>query len=124
MITNRGSEKRKGAKLLWLLLCLMMLVITGCHTMQFDVAKAKHEKVVEKTNWFFVFGWFPKREVDVALLCPSGVASIKEQTTFGDGLIDLLTLSIVYPRSVWYYCLPESAPNQVSQAAATQEVSR
>ncbi|MGP8153586.1 MAG: Bor/Iss family lipoprotein [Smithella sp.] len=92
------------------LLVFCFLTLQACHTLRFDIESEQHATVVEDTNWFFLFGWFPTREVDVAQKCPHGAAAIKEQTTFGDGLIGVITIDIVTPRSVWYYCLPAITP--------------
>lgn len=94
-----------------------ILVLSACHTLRFEIENVQHETVVEDTHWFYLFGWFPTVEVDVAGKCPHGAAAIKEQTTFGDGVIQLFTLDIVYPRSVWYYCLPAKTP---AKGAAVQ----
>ena|SRR6185369_82426 len=88
--------------------CLGLLMLQACHTLRFEIEGSNHDKVVEETNWFYLFGWFPTREIDVAGKCPKGAAAIKEQTTFGDGFIDFISLGVVSPRSIWYYCLPET----------------
>lgn len=88
-------------------ICLCLLMLQACHTMRFEIEGASHDRVVEETNWFYLYGLFPTREIDVAGKCPGGAAAIWEQTTFWDGFIDIVTLSIVSPRSVRYYCLPE-----------------
>jgi hypothetical protein len=90
--------------------CLFMTTLQGCHTMKFEIANVPHEKIVEDTNWFFVEGIFPTREIDVSLKCPAGVAAIREQTTFKDGFIGVISFGIVIPRSAVYYCLPEKKP--------------
>lgn len=103
-------------------ICLGLLMLQACHTMRFEIDSAPHDKVVEETNWFYLYGLFPTREIDVALKCPKGATAIKEQTTFGDGFIDLVSLGIVSPRSVWYYCLPEKA--QKATALPVQEAAK
>jgi hypothetical protein len=88
------------------ILFLFMTTLQACHTMKFEIENIAHEKLVEDTHWFFVEGLFPTRDIDVSLKCPSGAAAIKEQTTFGNGFISVISIGIVTPRSVWYYCLP------------------
>jgi len=95
-----------------ILLCLVMITVEACHTMKFEIENTQHEKIVEDTNWFFLAGLFPTREIDVSLKCPRGVSFIREQTTFGDGVIDFISFKIVSPRSVWYYCLAENNKEQ------------
>jgi len=102
-------------------LVFCFLALQACHTLRFDIENEQNETVVEDTNWFFLFGWFPTREIDVAKKCPHGAAAIKEQTTFGDGFISLITLDIVYPRSVWYYCLPAKTPGNKTAEDSLKE---
>lgn len=91
-----------------ILLCVGSMTLSACHTMRFEVVNEQHDKVIDETNWFYMFGWFPTKEIDTSQYCPTGTAAVKEQTTFGDGFIELITIGIVSPRSVWYYCLPEN----------------
>ena len=41
--------------------------------------------------------------------CPAGAVAVREETTFVDGLFDLITLSIYSPRSTTYYCAAEAS---------------
>jgi hypothetical protein len=83
--------------------------------MRFEVADRDHANVVYDRKAFFVWGLAPTKEVDVATHCPYGVAAIREETTFVDGLLGLVTLGIYQPRSSWYYCLH----NQVTPLPGT-----
>ena len=90
---------------------LLLLLVAGsaCHTMRFEVSGRDHANVVYERKAFFVWGLAPTREVDVATRCPYGVAAIREETTFVDGLLGFITLGIYQPRSSWYYCLERLA---------------
>jgi Bor protein len=101
-----------------------MMTLSACHTMRFEVEGVQHDKIVEETNWFFVEGLFPTREIDVSEYCPAGAAAIKEQTTFLNGLIGTITLGIATPRSVWYYCLPEKSKKMSTNALQQNEVTK
>jgi hypothetical protein len=92
--------------------------------MRFEIDSAAPEKAVEDTHWFYLFGWFPTMEIDVALKCPQGATAIKEQTTFGDGFIQIITLGIITPRSVWYYCLPGEKTPRNEAAYLLKEVEK
>ena len=87
------------------------MALSGCHTMHFEVSSDPHERVVYDRKSFFLWGLVPTREVDVSAHCPGGVAAIREETRFSDGLLEFVTLGIWQPRSSWYYCLRESAPS-------------
>jgi len=88
---------------------IFFLLIAGgaaCHTMQFEVTDQRESQVVFERKHFFLWGLVPTVEVDVRQHCPNGLAAVREQTTFVDGLFDFFTLGIWSPRSSWYYCLP------------------
>lgn len=111
---------RMKIAVLLVLTSLLMINLQACHTVRFELEKVQHDKVVEDTNWFYMFGWFPTRQVDVSQKCPAGAAALKEQTTFADGLIELFTIGIVSPRSAWYYCLPAATQLKPAVVAPLQ----
>jgi hypothetical protein len=87
--------------------CLVSLLVSlsGCHALTFDLVDAPHVSVVTERNAFFFGGLFPRRHGDALARCPHGVAKIREETTFGDGVISLLTLGVYTPRTSHYHCL-------------------
>ena len=86
-------------------LLLLLVAMSGCHTMRFEVSNEPHTQIVSHRKSFFFWGLTPRREMDVTQFCPDGVAAIREQTRFSDGLFSVMTLGIWQPRSSWYYCL-------------------
>jgi hypothetical protein len=88
-------------------LIAFLAVMSGCHTMQFEVANVDHDRVVDARNSFFFWGLSPDVAIDVSQYCPAGVAAVREQTTFRDILLGVVTLGIWQPRSSSYFCLPE-----------------
>ena len=64
---------------------------------------------LEERKSFYLWGLAPTRRVDVHEKCPYGVAQITEETTFGDGVFNLITLGIWAPRSTYYVCRPAPA---------------
>jgi hypothetical protein len=86
---------------------VLALLTAGCHTMRFDVGDGRVSEVVYERKSFYLGGLAPTRTVDVSLHCPHGAVAIKEQTTFVDGIFNLITLGIWTPRSSWYYCAEE-----------------
>jgi hypothetical protein len=87
------------ARILPLLTCL-----GGCHTFRFEVHDAPVAKTVYDRKAFFIGGLLPTNEIDLAAHCEHGVVRIREQTTFGDGFFNLISLGIYTPRSSWYEC--------------------
>jgi hypothetical protein len=85
-------------------LVIAPLLMTACHTMRFEVADGSSGTVVHDRKAFFLGGLVPTRHVDVADFCPNGAVAVGEETTFVDGLLSVLTLSIYTPRSSYYHC--------------------
>lgn len=79
----------------------------GCHSMRFEVGDGPVGREVYHRKAFYVAGLFPSREVDVSHHCPAGAVAVSEETTFLDGLLNVLTLTIYSPRSSTYYCAVE-----------------
>lgn len=98
----------RRARCLATLLVVCAVLAGACHSMRFDVAP---ERPVENTVYhrkaFFLFGLVPSREVVLTDHCPHGVVAVREDETFTDGLLRLVTLSIYTPRSSWYDCAAE-----------------
>jgi len=92
-----------------LVLLAAATLLGGCHTMRFEVGEGTSSNVVYHRKSFYVGGLFPTRTVDVSQFCPSGAVAVREETTFVDGLFNLVTLGIWTPRSSWYYCAAEEA---------------
>ena len=84
-----------------------ILLVTGCHTMRFDVREGARTTRVEERKYYFLFALVPTRTIDMREKCPNGVAAIHEETTFIDGVIDFFTLSLVAPRTTTYECLAD-----------------
>lgn len=52
----------------------------------------------------WMWGLVPAQPIDVRSECPSGVATIATQQTFGNGFLSMLTLGIWAPQSVTVTC--------------------
>src|SRR5262245_63979944 len=72
--------------------------------MRFEVGEGQVGEVVHDRKAFFLGGLAPTRTVDVAEFCPNGAVAVGEESTFGDGVLSFITLSIYTPRSSTYYC--------------------
>jgi hypothetical protein len=98
--------------------CLLAVVCAGlsaCHTMHFEITDEPHAEEVYDRKHYFLGGLVPTVEVDVRDHCPHGIAAVREEQTFVDGLLELPTLGIWSPRSSWYYCLPAPPPQGDTQ---------
>lgn len=88
--------------------CILSSAI-GCHTMRFDVASGPASEIVYERKSYYLGGLFPTRNIDVRDHCAHGAIAIREQTTFLDGFLNVITLGIWAPRSSWYHCAAEEA---------------
>ena len=80
------------------------LLLSACHTMRFEVADGPEGEVVHDRKSFWLGGLVNTQHVDVSQFCPNGAVAVREETTFVDGLIGFVTLSIYTPRSSYYHC--------------------
>ena len=88
---------------------LAVAVLAGCHTLRFELVDEEPDRVVYDRKSFFLWDLVATKVVDVSVYCPGGVAAIREETRFSDGLGSFVTLGIWQPRSSWYYCLHEAS---------------
>lgn len=83
------------------------LSLSACHTMRFELGDGPEGKVVHDRKTFWLAGLVNTKHVDVSQFCPNGAVAVSEETTFVDGLLSLVTLSIYTPRSSYYHCAAE-----------------
>ena len=98
---NMGSHWMKSFKYLAF---FSLFVTAGCHTMRFDISNKPIDYEVHDRKAYFIGGLVPTRKIDLSTHCPDGTVAIEENTTFLDGFLGVITLSIYTPRSSTYYC--------------------
>lgn len=94
----------KARRLVTALLVAAVPLAAACHTMHFEVGDGPAGVVVKDRKTYWIGGLAPTQRVDVAQFCPNGAVGITEETTFVDGLLSFVTLSIYTPRSTYYHC--------------------
>lgn len=80
---------------------------TGCYKHTFTVGSGGNveaEPTYEVWHSHWLWGIIGDENVDVNKVCPSGNATIKEKTSFVNGLIGGLVGTIYYPTTVEIYC--------------------
>lgn len=79
---------------------------TSCwkHTFTVGAGAVDGQQVYKKWHHHFLFGLIGDTNVDVRKVCPSGNATIKDQHSFVNGLIQGLTLGIYGPTTAKVYC--------------------
>jgi hypothetical protein len=88
------------------LLLAVVLALVGCFKHTFTVGNGAPEGAVVYDHWHshWLFGIIGEENVDVHKLCPSGNATIHEETTFVNGLIGAFIGLIYYPTTVTIRC--------------------
>lgn len=61
-------------------------------------------EVKEQGSTFYVYGLVGDQTVDLAQVCPAGVASVQTQMSAGDKLLTAITLGIYSPMSMVVEC--------------------
>ena len=93
-------------------LCLSVIVVVACagatscwkHTYTVGVGAPEGQQVYKKWHSHFLFGLIGDKNVDVTALCPSGNATVKDQHSFVNQIIQALTIGIYGPTTVRVYC--------------------
>lgn len=93
-----------SARRLGIAVAIASLLATACHSMRFEVGNGPEVNVVHDRKTYWLGGLVNTQRVDVSQFCPAGAVAIREETTFVDGLLGLVTLSIYTPRSSYYHC--------------------
>ena len=93
------------------ILCPLILsvLLSGCFASRFPISPSATatEPTYSDTKWFFLWGLVPEpKYTDPVQLCGGvdRVSYVETETGFWDGLVSLLTLGIVTPRTANVYC--------------------
>lgn len=114
-------------------LCLALaFAFTGCMKNQYTIGSGSPtDGPPDSSRWnaHWLFGLVGEDNAEVAKICPSGNATIKERTTFVNGLIGALVGVIYKPTTVQIWCSGgstaqlELSPEDLRRAALTPEAS-
>lgn len=105
----RAFKPGKGVVLSLTLVAVAMLPLAGCfqHTFTIGAGAPDGELVYKAWHHHWLFGLIrPEYQEDVLVskLCPSGNATIHKETTFLNGLVDVLIGFIYSPTTVTITC--------------------
>lgn len=64
----------------------------------------KDRRPIEETQKFYLLGLVGEHTLIMKDYCKSGVGHIKEENTFGDSFLTIISLGIYAPRTVKIYC--------------------
>ena len=106
----------------------LLLIAPGCYTATVVTGRPMGSTVVQRPFAMgFIYGLIPPPEVNVAQECPQGVAMVRTQMSFVNGLVSALTGGILTPWTIMVTCasgtasLPSSAV-EVAASASTADI--
>src|SRR5690242_1545069 len=80
------------------------LAMSGCYTVSYQTnATPGGPRLEDHANYFF-WGLVGDKTVNLAQMCPQGVARWYNQATFVDGLLSAITLGLYAPRTIVVEC--------------------
>ena len=93
-------------------LCLIVIVAVACigatscwkHTYTVGAGAPEGQQIYKKWHSHYLFGLIGDKNVDVTTLCPSGNATVKDQHSFVNQIIQFLTIGIYGPTTVTVLC--------------------
>ncbi len=99
----------KTSRLAILAAAALALALTGClqHTVSIGTGAPEGALVYKNWHHHWLFGLIRpehQEELDLAAVCPSGNATLHEETSFVNGLVDALTWFIYSPTTVTILC--------------------
>jgi hypothetical protein len=80
------------------------VALAGCHVVRYDTGRPASPRIVTIPLNFFVWGLVGDPVVDLDAACPEGAARWQNQATFGNAIVDVLTLGLWSPRTVTIEC--------------------
>ena len=88
------------------LLLLLVVPLSACfrHTFQVGAGAPNGELIYDHWHNHWVFGIIGDDSVNVTAMCPSGDATVHEETTFLNGLVNVLIGVIYSPTTVTVRC--------------------
>ncbi|OUR99750.1 hypothetical protein A9Q84_01620 [Halobacteriovorax marinus] len=85
-------------------LYLILLSLVGCSTVNMRLSGKKDRRPIEETQKFYLLGLVGEQTLIMKDYCGKGVSHIKEENSFGDSFLTIITLGIYAPRTVQIYC--------------------
>lgn len=85
----------------------LVLAASGCATHKISYKNPSAQAtgpVHEEKQAFFLWGLAGGSDVDLAKLCPGGVASIESKTSAGDNILHWVTAGLYSPMTVAMQC--------------------
>lgn len=84
----------------------MLFFLSGCFTISYETGRFGGGEEIRKDADYYFWGLVGEYDFVLSELCPNGVSQFRNQATFVDGLLTLLTLGIYSPRTVVLECAP------------------
>ncbi|RMH19050.1 MAG: hypothetical protein D6701_05450 [Gemmatimonadetes bacterium] len=90
----------------WVVVLLLSAGAAGCFKQTFHVGEGAPAGEIVYDHWenHWIFGLIGPDDIDVASVCPSGNATIHQEMSFLNGLVNALVGGIYSPRTVTIRC--------------------
>jgi hypothetical protein len=88
---------------------VLPLVGTSCYKNTYSTGKPAAGEYHKEKVGFFIYGLIGEADVDLAQICPSGVAWFQNRMDIPDSLVSCLTCNIYTPMTVEVKCASGSA---------------
>jgi len=94
---------------------LLGALLCGCYTVRYTTGQNPGGSHHEEGANFFLWGLVGEKSVNLDTICPQGVARWKNQATFLDGFLSVITLGIYEPRTITVDCTGGAAYRQTPE---------
>jgi hypothetical protein len=90
-------------KVTHVLTLLLLISLSGCYRVNVESA-IPGGRIVEQREHFFAFGTMGESKMEMAKLCPEGVASFGDRFTAKDVALAVASVGVYTPKTVWVQC--------------------
>jgi hypothetical protein len=104
------------------LLLFALSTLAGCYKATFVNPSVQPGPSIERWTNFYLFGLVGHEEIDVRLLCPGEVASIRTGGNVGTEIVTAVTFGIYAPRKIYVTCSGATTPQAPSAAPSPPNV--
>ena len=93
-------------------LILVACLASACHNVSMTNGQPGNGQVVETRKHMFAFGLAGgDSEIDLAEICPEGVAKIEDKVTASDAVLGIASVGVYTPRTVSVECVTSVRKN-------------
>ena len=98
----------------------LALLGSGCMTSSYNSARLPSAEVKSERAEFYLYGLVGEKTVDLAALCPGGVANFRQQFALNDVFMQIITCGIYCPMTIEVHCAGGSSYQVMPQPMASR----